>query len=93
MHERGWATQGSRYGAWIYPGQYADTRSVPDAVIAEIDGIATKLGISRAEFVRRAIGASVRPYREAVLADAFGIMKWKLPDGLAYQEDLRRQWE
>jgi hypothetical protein len=57
-----------------------------------IGSVTAKLGISRAEFVRRAVRASLVPYRETDQADAFGILNGKLPDGDAYQEKIRGEW-
>jgi hypothetical protein len=65
---------------------------IPDEDIKVIGSVTAKLGISRAEFVRRAVAASLVPYRDADQADAFGILKGKLPDGLAYQEKIRGEW-
>jgi len=65
---------------------------ISEADIVEIDAIAIRLGLSRRDFVRRAIAASLLSCRESVEADAFGILRGKLPDGSVYQEKLRREW-
>lgn len=65
---------------------------IPDEDIEVIGSVTAKLGISRAEFVRRALTASLAPYRDADQAEAFGILKGKLPDGVAYQEKIRGEW-
>jgi hypothetical protein len=65
---------------------------IPNEDLEVIGSVTAKLGISRAEFVRRALTASLVPYRDADQADAFGILRGKLPDGMAYQEKVRGEW-
>jgi hypothetical protein len=65
---------------------------IPDEDIEVIGSVTAKLGISRAEFVRRALTASLVPYRGTDRADAFGVLKGKLPDGVDYQEKIRGEW-
>jgi hypothetical protein len=65
---------------------------IPKEDIEVIGSVTAKLGISRAEFVRRALTASLVPYRDAAQSDAFGVLKGTLPDGVAYQEKVRGEW-
>ena len=65
---------------------------IPEEDLEVIGSVTTRLGISRAESVRRALTASLVPYRAASQADAFGVLKGRLPDGLAYQDKLRSEW-
>lgn len=65
---------------------------IPNEDLEVIGSVTAKLGISRAEFVRRAVRASLVPFRDADHADAFGILKGELPDGLIYQERIRSEW-
>jgi metal-responsive CopG/Arc/MetJ family transcriptional regulator len=65
---------------------------IPNEDLEVIGSVTAKLGISRAEFVRRALTASLVPYRDANQVDAFGILKGKLPDGMEYQEKVRGEW-
>lgn len=65
---------------------------IPKEDIEVIGAVTAKLGISRAEFVRRALTASLIPYRDADQADAFGILKGQLQDGLRYQKKARSEW-
>lgn len=65
---------------------------IPKEDLEMIGAVTAKLGISRAEFVRRALTASLVPYRDADRVDAFGILQAKLPDGVAYQEKVRGEW-
>ena len=66
---------------------------LPDDVIAAIDEVAAELGISRADFVQRAIAAALLPYRQSRDAEVFGILAGKLEDGLRYQKRLRSEWD
>jgi metal-responsive CopG/Arc/MetJ family transcriptional regulator len=65
---------------------------IPEEDLAVIQNVTETLGISRAEFVRRAVTASLVPYREARQREAFGILAGKVEDGVAYQQKLRSEW-
>lgn len=57
-----------------------------------MDEVARKLTLSRAEFIRRAITASLIPYRHKMNHAAFGSWSELAEDGLAYQEKMRAGW-
>ena len=65
---------------------------IPEEDLATLQNVTAKLGISCAEFVRRAVSASLLPYRESEQTEAFGILAGKLEDGLAYEHNLRKEW-
>ncbi len=65
---------------------------IPEEDLATLQNVTAKLGISRAEFVRRAVSASLLPYRESEQTEAFAILAGKLEDGLAYERKFRSEW-
>lgn len=65
---------------------------IPDKDLKLLNGIVKKLEISRAEFVRRAIGTALAPYREKMSHEAFGLWASHPEDGLEYQERMRAEW-
>ncbi|ADW71059.1 ribbon-helix-helix protein, CopG family [Granulicella tundricola] len=65
---------------------------IPEEDIAAIKQVTVALGISRAEFVRRAVSQSLEPYRTSGHSEAFGICAGKLEDGLQFQDRLRGEW-
>ena len=65
---------------------------IPDEDIEAIRGVTERLGISRAEFVRRAVSASLQPFRESDQMEAFGILAGKSEDGVQYQRRMRDEW-
>ena len=66
-------------------------RDIPDDVIAGIDAAARRLGISRAEYVRRRLGAMVDSDRQVTIGD----LEWfaKVFADLADADVMRRAWE
>jgi len=65
---------------------------IPAEDLDLVNGIAKKLNISRAEFVRRAISFYLEPHRSDPAAGAFGIWRERPVDGLEYQERIRGEW-
>jgi metal-responsive CopG/Arc/MetJ family transcriptional regulator len=65
---------------------------IPDEDLKLLNGVAKKLAISRAEFVRRAITLSLEPHREARKQQAFGLWAHRNLDGVEYQQRLREEW-
>jgi metal-responsive CopG/Arc/MetJ family transcriptional regulator len=65
---------------------------IPAEDLDLVNGIAKKLDISRAEFVRRAISFYLEPHRSDPAAGAFGIWRERPVDGLEYQERIRGEW-
>ena len=63
----------------------------PDQLTA-LDAHCRREGISRAEAIRRAVAAHVRPDPSG--ADrAFGVWRGRVGDGLVYQDRVRREWD
>jgi metal-responsive CopG/Arc/MetJ family transcriptional regulator len=65
---------------------------IPAEDLDLVNGVAKKLDISRAEFVRRAISTYLEPHRADPAAEAFGIWCNRPVDGLEYQERIRGEW-
>jgi metal-responsive CopG/Arc/MetJ family transcriptional regulator len=65
---------------------------IPAEDLDLVNGVAKKLDISRAEFVRRAISQYLRPHRTDPAEEAFGIWRDRPVDGLEYQERMREEW-
>jgi metal-responsive CopG/Arc/MetJ family transcriptional regulator len=65
---------------------------IPAEDLDLVNGVAKKLDISRAEFVRRAISLYLEPHRADSAAEAFGIWRDRPVDGLEYQERIRGEW-
>lgn len=66
-------------------------RGVPDSVVATIDAKARRLGISRSEFLRRALAREGTGGVEVTVDDLAGLTA-ALPD-LADDEVMRGAWE
>jgi metal-responsive CopG/Arc/MetJ family transcriptional regulator len=65
---------------------------IPEGDLELMDEIRRKRAVSRAEFIRRAIAASLTPYRARMNHAGFGAWAQTAEDGLAYQERMREEW-
>ena len=65
---------------------------IPESVLEEIDELAKREDISRAEAVRRAMAEYLTSHRSSRGDAAFGIWKSKKIDALQYEDDLRGEW-
>lgn len=65
---------------------------LPQSDLALVDQLARRHGVSRAEFIRNAISASLRPWRRKMDHTAFGSWSNLPEDSLAYQERMRAAW-
>lgn len=65
---------------------------VPKSDLELLDEVTKRRAISRAEFIRRAIAASLTPYRRKMKHSAFGTWSRLSEDGMAYQERIRAEW-
>jgi metal-responsive CopG/Arc/MetJ family transcriptional regulator len=65
---------------------------IPDEDLKLLNQVSKKLSISRAEFVRRSVAASLAPHRQKMNHAAFGAWSGFPEDGLAYQERMRAEW-
>jgi metal-responsive CopG/Arc/MetJ family transcriptional regulator len=65
---------------------------VPKPDLELLDKVSRQREISRSEFIRRAIAASLTPYRRAMNHGSFGAWAEHPEDGLAYQERMRNEW-
>lgn len=66
---------------------------IPDKLLKEIDQIAKRDSISRAEAVRRAIAEFIAARRPSTTDSAFGIWKSRHIDALDYEDSLRGEWD
>jgi Arc/MetJ-type ribon-helix-helix transcriptional regulator len=66
---------------------------IPDDLLAKLGEACADEGVSRSEYVRRAVRRELEA-RIAPKAKAFGLWKkhGKPVDGLAYERKLRREW-
>ena len=65
---------------------------IPENVLNELDELARREDISRAEAVRRAMAEYLESRRRSVGDAAFGIWKSKKIDALTYEDELRGEW-
>lgn len=65
---------------------------IPEEDLKLLKTVTRKLGVSRAEFVRRAIAKSLAPHRKRTDDTAFGLWAKHAEDGLKYQERIRTEW-
>jgi hypothetical protein len=72
---------------------------IPEEDLAKIKKITAEQGISRAEYVRRALKTSLGSEPKADISQYFGLWKKALSpdvepeDGVAYQQRLRSEWD
>ncbi len=66
---------------------------IPDALIREIDGLAEREDISRAEAIRRAMKEYLARHTKPRPDAAFGIWKSKRINPLDYEDSIRGEWE
>jgi hypothetical protein len=66
---------------------------IPQPILDEIDALAKREKISRAEAVRRAMAQYLDGHRRSKLDAAFGIWKPRKIDPLAYEDRLRDEWD
>lgn len=65
---------------------------IPEDVLDELDDLAKREEISRAEAVRRAMAEYLESRRSSRREAAFGVWKSKKIDSLRYEDDLRGEW-
>jgi metal-responsive CopG/Arc/MetJ family transcriptional regulator len=65
---------------------------IPGIILNELDELAKSQDISRAEAVRRAMAEYLKSRRKSRGDSAFGIWKSKKIDALAYEDELRGEW-
>lgn len=66
---------------------------LPETSRDELDALSRRLGISRAEAIRRAVSEYLTAHRSAAHDDLFGIWKHRDIDALTREDDLRAEWE
>lgn len=65
---------------------------IPEEDLHLLNGVARKLAISRAEFVRQAIRKSLEPHRSTLELPGFGLWSKHPVDGMEYQNRMREEW-
>jgi metal-responsive CopG/Arc/MetJ family transcriptional regulator len=80
------------YCSDIEVGSLRTLVDIPDEDLKLITKLTKKRAISRAEFVREAIGTALAPYRRKMEHKAFGLWTDLKEDGIEYQERLRSEW-
>lgn len=65
---------------------------IGNAELKALDRIARKLNVSRAALIRQAIDGFLKVQASKTEDDAFGLWGDHAIDGIAYEEDLRREW-
>lgn len=65
---------------------------IPDQLLKEIDAVAKREAISRAEAVRRAMAKFVAERTSPATDSAFGIWKSRDIDALEYEDSVRDEW-
>jgi hypothetical protein len=65
---------------------------IPESLLGDIDSLAKRQKISRAEAVRRAMAEYVAKRSASKPDAAFGIWKSKRIDALDYEDSLRGEW-
>jgi len=63
-----------------------------DAQVEALDAIAGRLRQSRAALIREAIDDYLARHNREQVEDGFGLWGQRTVDGLAYQEEARREW-
>lgn len=66
---------------------------IPDAMLKEIDDVAKRDAISRAEAVRRAIAQFIAERSLSRTDSAFGIWKSRHVEALDYEDSIRGEWD
>jgi metal-responsive CopG/Arc/MetJ family transcriptional regulator len=67
---------------------------IPEDQIRAVDELCRRQRISRAEFVRRSVAATLRAEQPSLDATgAFGLWRKRREDALAYEDRVRSEWE
>jgi metal-responsive CopG/Arc/MetJ family transcriptional regulator len=65
---------------------------LPDAHRDALDALSQRLGISRAEAVRRAVAEFLQAHRDDAGSGLFGIWRDRGEDALAVEDRIRDEW-
>ncbi len=66
---------------------------LPSAQLDALDAWCRRDGISRAEAIRRAVAATVGQQAAGGREAAFGLWRDRTIDGLAWQQQMRAEWD
>lgn len=65
---------------------------LPEEQLGALSRYCQEHGVSRAEAMRRALGAFLKGRGPAAEPDAFGLWADREEDGLAYEDRIRQEW-
>lgn len=65
---------------------------LPEALLRDIDALASRTGVSRASLVREAVTQHLTRHGVALRRAVFGLWRDRDEDGRAYQTHLRDHW-
>ena len=66
---------------------------IPEQELEKLRLICEQEEISRAEAIRRALGLYTEQYPKKELGSAFGLWKDRCLEGLAYEDQVRTDWD
>lgn len=66
---------------------------IPNDVVERLDLMSGQRNLSRAALIRDAIAVYLEQEGAADAGKAFGLWKGRSKDGLAYQSELRSEWD
>ena len=66
---------------------------LPQQQLGGLDGLCRRDGVSRAEAIRRAVAEYLQRENPSGSAGAYGLWRGRRLDGVAYQRNLRREWD
>jgi predicted transcriptional regulator len=66
--------------------------NLPDALLRDLDALASRTGVSRASLIREAVTQYLAQHGVALRQAVFGLWRDRDDDGLTYQTRLRDQW-
>ena len=66
---------------------------LPEADCESLDALSRRLGICRAEAIRRAVSAYVKLHRTPAHDEVFGIWHDRQEDALANEDRIRAEWQ
>ncbi|MBK8970932.1 MAG: ribbon-helix-helix protein, CopG family [Hahellaceae bacterium] len=66
---------------------------LPEEQIEVLRTLSEQSNLSRAELVRRAVAEYLQRHQKDATMDAFGILRDQPVDAIAYQQNLRAEWD
>jgi len=66
---------------------------IPDDAIEALDQVGVKENRSRAALIRDAVDSYLKEHCVKESAEAYGIWKDDITDGVEYQQNIRKEWD